>query len=136
MIIFCEGLSLVARDYQDIRYVKDEDMVSSLIYANILNIEERLKSISGFLKMETDKYIMHLVKRQINRGNGKNGKDLVIYLMENSNINEKKSKRLLNKILDVFLEKYGSEIDALMKNPRKLEDMEVYIDKVFKKLRK
>ena len=133
IIIFCEGFSLLKRNYgQDIRYIKDDDMVSSLLYANILNVEERFGTISGFLKMEMENYAMHLAKRRIQDGSCQACKDLAIYMIENKNMNEKKSKRLLNKILDEFISRYKAEIDDLMKNPRKLVDLESFIDKVFK----
>ncbi|MFX0103500.1 MAG: hypothetical protein ACFFCS_28320 [Candidatus Hodarchaeota archaeon] len=135
VVIFVEGFSLLKRNYQDIRYIEDDDMVSSLVYANLLNIEARLDSNSEFFKMDTEKYVMHLAKRRISDGTRQNSKNLVIYMMENANINEKKSKRLLNKILDMFLAKYVSEIDDLMKNPRRLEDLENNIDKMMKKLK-
>ena len=127
-----EGFSLLKRNYRDIRYIEDDDMVSSLLYANVLNVEERFGSTSEFLKMEMENYVMHLVKRRIPEDSGQSYKNIAIYMIEDKNINEKKSKRLLNKILDEFLSKYKSEIEDLMKNPRKLVDLESFIDKVLK----
>ena len=131
--ISCEGFPLYKRIFVDIKVIDDDDAIASALYALFYRIEKNIipdARSDTVLKLDMDRYYMHVLKTVIEQTEENIAREVYIYLIEDENLDKKISRTLMKKVLDGFVNSYKDKIPQMLKESIELREFDAVVDKV------
>ncbi|MHA1370298.1 MAG: hypothetical protein ACTSRA_11355 [Promethearchaeota archaeon] len=144
LVIFFYHFPLFWMKDERIRVINDIDAITTAFQAIFINLQSLLSDFNGnmksskkanevYIKIKMSEHIMHLYKTIFKAKDREKKDEISLYLLESFDYPEKMIKRFIKGLLQVFIEKYDSDIIDHAKDPSRFKDFDVALNEYKRK---